>query len=92
MPAPEIPDDLVGLEDSLQISSTASLFTAENMLAWILFGAIGFVAFMYGKKLQKIGPLVLGLLLMIYPYFVTDTWLLWGVGIVLTGGLFVWKE
>jgi hypothetical protein len=66
MPTLEIPEDLVS-GDPLQISSAASLFTAENFVAWMLFGAIGFVAFIYGKKLGKIGPLVLGLLLMGYP-------------------------
>jgi hypothetical protein len=91
MPTLEIPDELVA-GDPLQISSAASLFTAENFVAWMLFGAIGFVAFMYGKKMGRLGPLILGLLLMIYPYFVTNTWLLYGVGALFTTGLFYWKE
>ena len=72
--------------------SAGSMFSAENLLAYILFGAIGFCAFIYGKRTAKIGPLVLGLLLSIYPYFVSDTWLLYGIGIALTAGLFYWKE
>jgi hypothetical protein len=91
MPAPESLENL-GLDDPLGLSSGASMFTGENIIAWVLFGAIGFLAFKYGKGTQRIGPMVLGILLMIYPYFVSDTWLLYGVGAALTAGLFVWKE
>jgi hypothetical protein len=90
MPDTEIPDFSTGnLPD---LSSSSSMFSAENIVAYVLFGAIGMCAFMYGKRTAKIGPLVLGLLLGVYPYFVSDTWLLWGIGIVLTAGLFYWKE
>ena len=54
----------------------------------IIFGAIGLAAFLYGKRLVLIRPIVIGLLLMIYPYFVSDFWPLYGVGTLLTIGLF----
>jgi hypothetical protein len=82
----------LGTGDPLGLSESAGMFTGENIVAWVLFGCIGFLAFKFGKSTQRIGPLVIGLLLMIYPYFVSDTWLLYGVGIALTAGLFVWKE
>jgi hypothetical protein len=90
MPDLEIPG--LGGDDPLQQLSSSSMFAPENLVAYIVFGAIGFCAFIYGKRTAKIGPLVLGLLLSIYPYFVSDTWLLYGIGIALTAGLFYWKE
>ena len=41
----------------------------------IIAGAIGVGYFVYGKRLQKVVPMIAGVLLCIYPYF-TDS-LLW---------------
>jgi len=49
----------------------------------ILFSAAGIAYFMYGKKQSSIVPLLSGLALMIYPYFVSNTLVLIGIGIVL---------
>jgi hypothetical protein len=55
-----------------------------SMLMWgVLFGSIGFGYFLYGKKQKAIVPLVCGIALMIYPYFITNTILLVLVGIAL---------
>ena len=58
------------------------------VFAMILFGIIGFAAFMYGKNSMTIKPLIIGITLMIYPYFVSDIWFLYGIGALLTAGLF----
>ena len=68
------------------------MFTPENILGSLIFSLIGMCAFWHGKRTSKIPPLVLGMLLMGYPYFITETWLLYTVGVVLTMGLMVWKE
>ena len=53
-------------------------------LFWgMLFGAIGVGYFIYGKKRAMIVPLVCGIALMVYPWFVSDAWLTLIVGIVL---------
>lgn len=49
----------------------------------MLFGAIGLGFFIYGKKQQAIVPLFCGLVLMVFPYFVTDTAWLVITGVVL---------
>jgi hypothetical protein len=49
----------------------------------LLFGSIGLGFFLYGKKQKRVVPLVCGLALMIFPYFVKGTILLVVVGIVL---------
>ena len=53
-------------------------------LLWgLFFGSIGLGFFIYGKKQQAIVPLVCGLALMIYPYFVTNSLLLVAIGMAL---------
>lgn len=68
------------------------MLTPENLLGSLIFSAIGLGAFIYGKKAAKLKALVIGLLLMIYPYFVTDTWLLYAIGVLLTITLMMWRE
>ena len=51
-------------------------------LLWsVLFGAIGSGYFLYGKKQRAGIPLVCGLVLMVFPYFIANTVLLVAVGI-----------
>lgn len=57
---------------------------SESWLLWgLLFGAFGLGFFVYGKKQQAAVPLVCGLALMIFPYFVANTVLLVAIGVVL---------
>ena len=67
-------------------------FSLGGLIAGILFGCIGFVAFMFGKKNSEFRPMVLGILLMVYPYFIKNTIAMYLVGIALTATLFVWRE
>ena len=57
--------------------------TAALLLS-VVFSSIGFGYFIYGKKQQQALPLICGLALMIYPYFMTNHWLLVLIGIVLS--------
>lgn len=68
------------------------MLTPARLFGSILLGAIGLAAFVYGKKAAKLKPLFLGLLLMIYPCFVTETWMLYALGGVLTVALCVGGE
>lgn len=68
------------------------MFSPENLLAYLLFGAIGMGAFGYGKATEKLRPLLIGLALMLYPYLYSDTWYLWGAGALLTTALVMWRE
>jgi hypothetical protein len=52
-----------------------------NILAGFIFGTLGWGAFMYGKRLELWQPRAIGLALMLYPYFFSNAWLLWGVGV-----------
>ena len=54
------------------------------MLLWgLLFGSVGLGFFVYGKKQRAVVPLVCGLALMAFPYFVSNTMLVVVIGIVL---------
>lgn len=52
-----------------------------NILAGFVFGTIGWGAFMYGRKLERWQPRLIGVGLMIYPYFFNNGWSLWGIGV-----------
>ena len=56
----------------------------QAQLLWgLLFGSIGLGYFIYGKKQRAVVPLVCGLALMVFPYFVSKALLLVGIGVVL---------
>ena len=67
-------------------------FSAGSIFAGIVFGAIGFAAFIYGKKQVSFKPMLIGIALMAYPYFVSNTILLWGIGAALTVSLFLFRD
>ncbi|MEO8999823.1 MAG: hypothetical protein ABI227_12230 [Rhodanobacter sp.] len=55
-----------------------------STLWWgLLFGSIGLGFFIYGKKQRAIVPLVCGIALMVFPYFVSGTAWLVVIGMVL---------
>lgn len=55
------------------------------VLLWgMLFASIGLGFFIYGKKQKAAIPLVSGIALSIYPFFITDLTLLIVIGIILT--------
>jgi hypothetical protein len=55
-----------------------------SILLWgLLFSSIGFGFFLYGKKQRAVVPLVCGIALMIYPYFIPNVMALIAIGVVL---------
>jgi len=55
----------------------------SSLLWGVLFGSLGFGYFLYGKKQGAVIPLVCGLLLMVFPYFISNTALVVLVGATL---------
>ncbi len=62
--------------------------TPGAVFAMFFFGAIGLGAFIYGKKSHVPKPMILGIILMVFPYFVSQVWFLYGLGALLTAALF----
>ena len=61
-----------------------------SWLIWgSLFSLIGFAVFVYGKRQRLIAPSMIGVALMLYPYFVSNIFLLVGIGALLILGLCV---
>ena len=53
-------------------------------LVWgMVFGAIGFGFFLYGKRQKAVVPLMTGIALFIFPYFVTNVYVLVLLGFAL---------
>ena len=55
----------------------------------ILFGIIGYAAFRRGRKSTRPALTWTGVALMLYPYAVPQTWLLWTIGLGLCGWVYV---
>lgn len=54
------------------------------LLLSVFFSSVGLGYFIYGKKQKVLVPFLCGLILIIFPYFIENTWL-----IVLIGGVFM---
>lgn len=64
--------------------SAGGIALNTSTLWWgLLFGSIGLGFFIYGKKQQAIVPLICGIALMVFPYFVSGTAWLVVIGLVL---------
>lgn len=66
--------------------------TPEALFAIIVFSVIGLGAFRSGKIHQRWQSMVIGLTLMLYPYFIPGGFWLYAVGTGLTICLFVFRE
>jgi MFS family permease len=67
--------------------------TPAYILGAIVFGIIGYLAYRRGRKEKRPILVWIGVALMLYPYAISETWLLWGVGAALCGWLFTkWNE
>jgi len=62
--------------------------SAANLFGGFVFGSIGFVAFIYGKRMNLWKPMLLGIALMVYPYFVSNDAVMIAIGAIGTAGLF----
>jgi hypothetical protein len=80
----------LGVDPIQNLSSLGlALPSAAYLAGAILFGLLGYAAFRYGRKLSHPSFTWGGLALMLYPYVVSDTWLLWLLGVALSAGIFV---
>ena len=66
------------------LNFTSRRFLDTSSLLWgLLFGSIGLGFFVYGRRQKTVVPLVCGVALMIFPYFVSNTILLVILGLTL---------
>jgi len=57
---------------------------STSTLMWgVIFGSIGLGFFVYGKKQKAVIPLFCGIGLMVFPYFISNMYILVILGILL---------
>ena len=66
--------------------------TPAYLFGSFLFGIIGFAAWRYGKKTSRPAVKWIGVALMLYPYGVSQTWLLYALGVALCTGLYWFRD
>lgn len=59
------------------------------ILGAVVFGCLGIAAYYYGKRRARPRTRWLGVALMLYPYVVGQTWLLYVVGVALCIGIWL---
>jgi MFS family permease len=74
--------------EGLDLGGLLGGFSLYTILLAVLFSLVGYAAFRYGRKNSEPRPLVLGIALMLYGYFVTNAWVSLAIGSVLTLALF----
>jgi hypothetical protein len=61
----------------------------SSLVASLVVSSIGFVVFAYGKRQQRLPQVVVGLLVMAFPYFVPGVPLMASIAAILLGGLWL---
>jgi hypothetical protein len=62
-------------------------FDGPTLIAGLLVSSIGFVLLSYGKKMSRPPHMLMGLILLVYPYFVPGAILTLVIAAVLLGAL-----
>jgi len=65
-----------------------TLPTPAYIAGALLFGLLGLAAYRYGKKTERSRSKWLGVALMLYPYVVPQTWLMYVIGVALCAGVY----
>lgn len=80
-------DELAALQSlGLELPNPAYIVGA------IAFGLVGWLAFRRGRRSGRPRTTWLGVALMLYPYAVSRTWLLYAVGMALCAGVLVDRD
>ena len=66
-----------------------TLPSTAYLIGLVIFGIAGYVAYRYGKKMSVPATKWIGMALMLYPYAISATWLLYVVGAGLCIGAYV---
>ena len=54
-------------------------FSAGSIIAGFFVSGVGFVLFKYGRKMGRVPHVLAGLVLMVFPYFVPNPYLMFGI-------------
>ncbi len=60
---------------------------ANSLLASMLIGSVGLGLLIYGKKQLRVPQIVVGIALLVYPYFVSNVLVMLGIAVAAIGAL-----
>jgi hypothetical protein len=60
---------------------------ANSILLSLFLGLVGFAVLVYGKRQSRVPHMTAGLVLMVYPYFVTNLYLMGGIAVAIVAAL-----
>ena len=66
-------------------------FSVYTILISLVFSGVGWVYFSYGKRMNKLEIIIVGVILMVYGYFVESVPISIGIGAALSAAPFVMK-
>ena len=67
-------------------------FSTNYIMSSLLISCIGGAFFLYGKKAQRLYPLLGGIVLCIYPYFITNLYAMWATAAAIMALLYFLRE
>ncbi len=56
---------------------------ASSLITSLLVSSVGFVLFEYGRRMRRPPQIAVGVVLLIFPYFVSNVWAMVGIAAVL---------
>ena len=62
-------------------------FEADTLIGSLVIGGIGTVAFIYGKRQSRVPQMVAGALLVVYPYFIDNIFIMVGIAVAILAAL-----
>ena len=83
---------LPGMLNMAGVTTSSGGINWAGLIANMIFSTIGFVVFMYGKKEKKPKPFLIGIVMMVYTYFIPNTLLIYIIGIALCAVLYYWRD
>lgn len=64
-------------------------FDVSSLVASFVVSSVGFVLFIYGKRMSRIPHVAIGLVLLIYPYFISSVLPMLAIALVLVALLWL---
>jgi hypothetical protein len=64
-------------------------FDPASLIAGLLVSSVGFVLFEYGRRMKRPPQMGVGLILLIFPYFVASVWAMLGIAVLLVAALWL---
>jgi hypothetical protein len=64
-------------------------FSAGSLFLSLAIGTVGAGFFIYGKKQARLPQLVGGIVLSLYPYFISNLWVMGGIAVGIVAAIFI---